>query len=118
MAPYSITSSARPSREIGTEIPNALAVLRLRVSSTFVACCTDRTHDPGPRDDDVCARIAGIWGGNEHSYPTINDPKLDAMASVITGKALCGADVRSRNGRAKVCRESNRLTRFRNNFKH
>jgi len=27
-----------------------------------------------------------------NSYPTIIDPKLDAMASVMTGKASCGAE--------------------------
>src|SRR5262249_39506613 len=37
---YSITSSARPSSVIGTVIPSAFAVLRLRISSTLVACCT------------------------------------------------------------------------------
>jgi transposase len=52
------------------------------------------------------------------SYPTFIDPKLDVMASVMTGKASCGADVRSSNGRAQACRESTRRTRFRNNFKH
>jgi len=40
------------------------------------------------------------------------------MASAMTGKASCGADVRSSNGRAQACRESTRRTRFRNNFKH
>jgi hypothetical protein len=35
---YSITSSARASSESGKVIPSALAVLRLRISSTFVAC--------------------------------------------------------------------------------
>src|ERR1700682_5709075 len=42
---HSITSSARPSSDIGTVIPNALAVLRLRISSTFVACCTEIGDD-------------------------------------------------------------------------
>jgi hypothetical protein len=37
---YSITSSARPSSGSGTVRPNALAVLRFRINSTFVACCT------------------------------------------------------------------------------
>src|SRR5258708_17710839 len=37
---HSITSSARPSSGSGTASPSALAVLRLRISSTFVACCT------------------------------------------------------------------------------
>jgi len=34
---YSITSSARPINGSGTVIPSALAVLRLMISSTFVA---------------------------------------------------------------------------------
>src|SRR5450755_3475161 len=45
---HSITSSARPSSEIGTVIPSALAVLRLRMSSTFVACCTGRSEGFSP----------------------------------------------------------------------
>ena len=36
---HSITSSARPSSVSGTVRPSALAVLRLMISSTFVACC-------------------------------------------------------------------------------
>jgi hypothetical protein len=47
-APYSITSSARPSREIGTVIPNALAVLRLITNSTLVVCCTGRSAGFSP----------------------------------------------------------------------
>jgi hypothetical protein len=35
---HSITSSARVSSASGTVMPNALAVLRLMISSTFVAC--------------------------------------------------------------------------------
>src|SRR5262249_12343416 len=38
--PHSITSSARPSSGSGTVRPSALAVLRLIISSTLVACCT------------------------------------------------------------------------------
>ena len=38
---YSITSSARPSNDIGTVMPSAFAVLRFRNSSTFVLCCTE-----------------------------------------------------------------------------
>src|SRR5262249_12612816 len=45
---YSITSSARPSSEIGTVRPSALAVLRLMISSTFVACCTGRSAGSSP----------------------------------------------------------------------
>src|SRR6266849_1028178 len=37
---YSITLSARPSSEGGTERPSALAVLRLTISSDFVGACT------------------------------------------------------------------------------
>jgi hypothetical protein len=40
-APHSITSSARPSSVSGTVRPSTLAVLRLRISSTFVDCWTD-----------------------------------------------------------------------------
>ena len=35
---HSITSSTRPSSGSGTVMPSALAVLRLRISSTFVDC--------------------------------------------------------------------------------
>jgi hypothetical protein len=35
---YSMTSSARPINDSGTVTPSALAVLRLMISSTFVAC--------------------------------------------------------------------------------
>src|SRR5262245_2562622 len=37
---YSITSSARPRSDNGMSIPNALAVLRLMINSTFVDCAT------------------------------------------------------------------------------
>src|SRR5262249_58994180 len=37
-SPHSITSSARPSSVSGMVRPSALAVLRLTISSTFVAC--------------------------------------------------------------------------------
>src|SRR5262245_59246644 len=37
---HSITSSARPDKGSGTVMPSALAVLRLRISSTFVENCT------------------------------------------------------------------------------
>src|SRR5262249_41658989 len=37
---YSINSSAGPDRGNGTVMPSALAVLRFRNSSTFVACWT------------------------------------------------------------------------------
>src|SRR5215469_12811314 len=40
---HSITSSARPDRGSGTVMPSALAVLRFRNSSTFVACWTGRS---------------------------------------------------------------------------
>jgi hypothetical protein len=40
---YSIAWSARPSSEIGTVMPNALAVLRLMYSSTLVACWTGKS---------------------------------------------------------------------------
>jgi len=40
---YSITSSERASSEGGTSRPSALAVLRLRISSTFVDCWTGRS---------------------------------------------------------------------------
>src|SRR5207244_4167879 len=47
-APYSITSSARPSRGSGTLMPSALAVLRLMYSSTLVACWTGRSAGLSP----------------------------------------------------------------------
>src|SRR5262249_35052939 len=46
--PHSITSSARPSRVIGKVIPSVLAVLRLMINSTFVACCTGRSAGFSP----------------------------------------------------------------------
>ena len=46
--PHSITSSARPSNEIGTVMPNALAVLRLMYNSTLVACWTGRSAGLSP----------------------------------------------------------------------
>src|SRR6516165_8872517 len=45
---YSITSLARPRSDNGTSIPNALAVLRLMISSTFVACCTGNSAGFSP----------------------------------------------------------------------
>src|SRR5215510_11167894 len=40
---YSITSSARASREGGTVIPRALAVLRLITRSNLIGCSTGRS---------------------------------------------------------------------------
>src|SRR5262245_13549333 len=37
---HSITSSARTRSAVGMVMPSNLAVLRLMLSSTFVACCT------------------------------------------------------------------------------
>ena len=45
---HSITSSARPSSGSGTVRPNALAVLRLMISSTFVDCWTGRSPGFSP----------------------------------------------------------------------
>ena len=45
---YSITSSARPSSEFGTLMPSVFAVFRLRISSTFIACCTGRSEGFSP----------------------------------------------------------------------
>jgi hypothetical protein len=45
---HSITSSARPSNGSGTLMPSALAVLRLRISSTFVDCTTGRSAGFSP----------------------------------------------------------------------
>jgi hypothetical protein len=39
---YSITASARPISGSGTTSPSAFAVLRLKINSTFVVCCTGR----------------------------------------------------------------------------
>src|SRR5262249_22657674 len=47
-ARHSITSSARPSSVSGTVSPSALAVLRLRISSTLVNCCTGRSAGFSP----------------------------------------------------------------------
>ena len=45
---YSITSSARPISVLGMLRLSALAVLRLRIISTFVACCTGRSETFSP----------------------------------------------------------------------
>jgi hypothetical protein len=45
---YSITSSARPSSEIGKVMPRALAVLRLRTNSNLVGCSTGRSAGLAP----------------------------------------------------------------------
>jgi hypothetical protein len=45
---YSITSSARTSRAVGTVIPKALAALRLTNSSTFVVCSTGKSAGFSP----------------------------------------------------------------------
>ena len=45
---YSITSSARPIKVLGTVMPSALAVLRFMMSSTLVACCTGRSAGLSP----------------------------------------------------------------------
>src|SRR5262249_49285425 len=45
---YSITSSARPSRDNGISNPSSLAVFRLMTSSTFVACWTGKSAGFSP----------------------------------------------------------------------
>src|SRR5215471_3816299 len=45
---HSTTSSARPSSVSGTVRPNALAVLRLTISSTLVDCWTGRSPARSP----------------------------------------------------------------------
>ena len=45
---HSITSSARASSVGGTVRPNALAVLRLRMNSNLVGCCTGRSPGLAP----------------------------------------------------------------------
>src|SRR5262249_33779808 len=45
---HSITSSARPDKGRGTVMPSALAVLRLMISSTFVACRVGRSAGFSP----------------------------------------------------------------------
>jgi hypothetical protein len=45
---YSMISSARPRSNCGTVRPSALAVLRLRISSTFVDCWTGRSAGFSP----------------------------------------------------------------------
>ena len=45
---YSITSSARPSSDIGTVRPSAFAVFRLTSSSYFVGACTGRSAGFSP----------------------------------------------------------------------
>jgi len=46
---HSITSSARPSRVIGTVRPSDFAVLRLITTSVFVDCWTGRSAGLSPR---------------------------------------------------------------------
>jgi hypothetical protein len=48
-APHSITSSARASSAGGTVRPRPLAVFKLMISSTFVACCTGNAETFSPR---------------------------------------------------------------------
>jgi hypothetical protein len=45
---YSMTSSARTSRAVGTERPSARAVFRLMISSTLVVCWTGRSAGFSP----------------------------------------------------------------------
>jgi hypothetical protein len=45
---YSIAASARTTSPVGNSIPRAFAVLRLRVSSIFVACSTGRSAGFSP----------------------------------------------------------------------
>src|SRR5579862_3611019 len=45
---HSITSSARPSSGSGMVKPSVFAVLRLMISSIFVACCTGRSAGLSP----------------------------------------------------------------------
>src|SRR6266545_376714 len=47
---HSITSSARASSAGGTVRPRPLAVFRLMISSTFVACCTQRGDFLAPKN--------------------------------------------------------------------
>jgi ABC transporter substrate binding protein len=47
-AVHSITSSARPSSATGNEIPSDLAVLKFRINSTSVACCTGKSPGFSP----------------------------------------------------------------------
>ena len=48
MLAYSITSSARASKDGGVVIPSALAVLTLITSSVFETCCTVRSDGLSP----------------------------------------------------------------------
>ena len=45
---YSITSSARPSRESGTVMPSAFAVFKLTTNWILVACYTGRSAGFSP----------------------------------------------------------------------
>src|SRR5690242_9349454 len=45
---YSITSSARPIRVLGTVRPSALAVFRLMINSTLVDCWTGKSAGFSP----------------------------------------------------------------------
>ena len=73
-AVHSITSSARPSSDIGTVRLSALAVLRLMISSTFVVCTT------------------GSYAGFSPLNPTGVDPGLAVRntASIAHEAAGCG----------------------------
>ena len=46
--PYSMTSSARPSKDSGMVRPSDLAVLRLMTSSNFVGCSTGMSAGLAP----------------------------------------------------------------------
>jgi hypothetical protein len=64
LAPFhSTTSSARPSSEIGKVMPSVLAVLRLRINSTFVDCCATKPKadkPPLPPDEERDRQIKAL----------------------------------------------------------
>src|SRR5262249_21241149 len=71
---HSITSSARASSVGGTSRPSALAVLRLIISSTFVACCTGKSAGFSP------LRIGPVW------TPLVHAGKTSSVAHQATGR--------------------------------
>jgi hypothetical protein len=83
----SFSSSAKPAR-CGPERAATAGGCGSLSGATFSARATMRR----------AASIEGVISA-AFNYPTFIDHKLDVMASVMTGKASCGADARSSNGR-------------------
>src|SRR6266576_1992044 len=108
---HSITSSARSSSVIGTVRPRALAVLRLMISSTFVACWTGRSvgalENPAGVDANLSEQGIGaelldpfaqhilmnvqVPGGLRHRHPAFPD-QLDCLNLELSSEPLSPHD--------------------------